>query len=75
MMVQAHLNSPAKIKLVTGSYQEDNTARNLKQPGGICQLMLGTLLSLHQKFAKFLKRVKKTNNAHNATNRIRALYD
>jgi hypothetical protein len=48
-MVQAQLNSPAKIKLVTGSYQEDHTAAsNLKQPGGVCRLMLGSILSLHK---------------------------
>jgi hypothetical protein len=47
-MVQAQLNSPAKIKLVTGSYQEDHTASNLKQPSGVCQLMLGSILSLHK---------------------------
>jgi hypothetical protein len=47
-MVQACLRTPAKIKLVPGSYAEENTARKLKEPGGVCQLMLGKILSLHQ---------------------------
>jgi hypothetical protein len=47
-MVQAQLNFPAKIKLVTGSYQEDHTTSNLKQPSRVCQLMLGSILSLHK---------------------------
>jgi hypothetical protein len=40
-MVQACLQTPAKIKLVTGSYPEEHTARKLKELGGVCQLMLG----------------------------------
>jgi hypothetical protein len=47
-MVQASLNTPAKIKMVTGSCYEEHTARNLKEPGGVCQLMLGKVLSLHK---------------------------
>jgi exonuclease III len=47
-MVQACLRTPAKIKLVTGSYPEEHTARKLKEPSGVCQLMLGKILSLHQ---------------------------
>jgi hypothetical protein len=47
-MVQARLNTPAKIKLVTGSYVEEHTARDLKEPGGVCQLMLSKILSLHK---------------------------
>jgi hypothetical protein len=47
-MVQATLNSQAKVKLVTSSCFEEHTARNLKEPGGICQLLLGKILSLHK---------------------------
>ncbi len=47
-MVQACLSTPAMIKLVTGSYTEEHTARSLKEPGGVCQLMLGKILSLHR---------------------------
>jgi hypothetical protein len=39
-MVQATLNSQAKVKLVTSSCFEEHTARNLKEPGGVCQLLL-----------------------------------
>jgi hypothetical protein len=45
-MVQATLNSQAKVKLVTSSCFEEHTARNLKEPGGVCQLLLGKILSL-----------------------------
>jgi hypothetical protein len=47
-MVQATLNSQAKVKLVTSSCFEEHTARNLKEPGGVCQLLLGQILSLHK---------------------------
>jgi hypothetical protein len=47
-MVQVTLNTPAKIKLVTSSCYEEHTARNLKEPGGVCQLLLGKILTLHK---------------------------
>jgi hypothetical protein len=47
-MVQATLNTPAKIKMVTSSCYKEHTARNLKEPGGVCQLLLGKILSLHK---------------------------
>jgi hypothetical protein len=47
-MVQATLNSQAKVKLVTSSCFEEHTARNLKEPGVVCQLLLGKILSLHK---------------------------
>jgi hypothetical protein len=47
-MIQATLNTPAKIKLVMSSGYEAHTARNLKEPGGVCQLLLGKVLSLHK---------------------------
>jgi hypothetical protein len=45
-MVQATLNSQAKVKLVTSSCFEEHTARKLKEPGRVCQLLLGKILSL-----------------------------
>jgi hypothetical protein len=47
-MAQAILNTPAKVKLVTGSCYEEHTARNLKEPGGVCQLLLGKIITLHK---------------------------
>jgi prophage DNA circulation protein len=47
-MVQATLNTPAKIKMVTSSCYKEHTARNLNEPGGVCQLLLGKILSLHK---------------------------
>jgi hypothetical protein len=47
-MVQACLQKPAKIKMVTGSCYEKHTASNLKKPVGVCQFMLGRILSLHK---------------------------
>jgi hypothetical protein len=47
-MVQATLNTPEKIKVVTSSCYEAHTARNLKEPSGVCQLLLGNVLSLHK---------------------------
>jgi hypothetical protein len=47
-MVQATINTPAKIKLVTSSCYKEHTAKNLKEPGGVCQLLLGKILSLHK---------------------------
>jgi hypothetical protein len=47
-MVQARLQKPAKIKMVTGSCYEEHTASNLKEPGGVCQFMLSRILSLHK---------------------------
>jgi hypothetical protein len=47
-MVQVTINTPAKIKLVTSSCYEEHTAKNLKEPGGVCQLLLGKILSLHK---------------------------
>jgi hypothetical protein len=47
-MVQVTINTPAKIKLVTSSCYEEHTAKNLKEPSGVCQLLLGKMLSLHK---------------------------
>ena len=47
-MAQACSNSLAKIRLVTASCKEDHTARNLKEPGGVCQLTLGRILNLYK---------------------------
>jgi hypothetical protein len=47
-MAQAILNTPAKVKLVTGSCYEEHTARNLKEPSGVCQLLLGKIITLHK---------------------------
>jgi hypothetical protein len=47
-MVQATINTPAEIKLVTSSCYEEHTAKNLKEPGRVCQLLLGKILSLHK---------------------------
>jgi hypothetical protein len=47
-MVQVTINTPAKIKLVTSSCYKEHTAKNLKEPGGVCQLLLGKILSLHK---------------------------
>jgi hypothetical protein len=47
-MVQATLNTPAKIKVVTSSCYKEHTARNLKEPSGDCQLLLGKILSQHK---------------------------
>jgi hypothetical protein len=47
-MVQATLNSQAKVKLVTSSCFEEHTARNLKEPSRVCQLLLGKIHSLHK---------------------------
>jgi hypothetical protein len=47
-MVQACLQTPAKIKMVTGSCHNEHTAQNLKMPGGVCQFILNTILSLHK---------------------------
>jgi hypothetical protein len=47
-MVHATINTPAKIKLVTSCCYEEHTAKNLKEPGGVCQLLLGKILSLHK---------------------------
>jgi hypothetical protein len=47
-MVQGTINTPAKIKLVTSSCYKEHTAKNLKEPGGVCQLLLGKILSLHK---------------------------
>jgi hypothetical protein len=47
-MVQATQNTPAKIKMVTSSCYEEHTARNLKESGGVCQLLLGKILSQHK---------------------------
>lgn len=48
IMAQALSKSPAKIKLVTASCYEEHAASNLKEPGGVCQLMLGRILNLHK---------------------------
>jgi hypothetical protein len=45
-MVQATLNTLAKIKMVTSSCYEEHTARNFKEPSGVCQLLLGKILAL-----------------------------
>ncbi len=45
-MVQVTLNTPAKIKMVTSSCYEEHTARNFKEPSGVCQLLLGKILAL-----------------------------
>jgi hypothetical protein len=47
-MAQAILNTPAKVKLVTDSCYEEHTARNLKEPGRVCQLLLGKIITLHK---------------------------
>jgi hypothetical protein len=47
-MVQATLNTPAKIKMVTSSCYKEHTARNLKEHGGVGELLLGKILSLHK---------------------------
>jgi hypothetical protein len=47
-MVQACLQTPAKIKMVTGSCHNKHTTWNAKIPGGICQVILNTILSLHK---------------------------
>jgi hypothetical protein len=47
-MAQAILNTPAKVKLVTGSCYKEHTARNLKELGGVCQLLLGKIITLHK---------------------------
>jgi hypothetical protein len=47
-MVQASLNTLAKIKLVTSSCYKEHRARNLKESGGVCQPLLGKILSLHK---------------------------
>jgi hypothetical protein len=47
-MVQACLQKPAKIKMVMGSCYKEHTASDLKEPGGVCQFMLGRILSLHK---------------------------
>jgi hypothetical protein len=49
-MAQVILNTPAKIKLVTSSCYEEHTARNLKEPGRVCQLLLGKIISLHKQY-------------------------
>jgi hypothetical protein len=47
-MMQALLDSPAKLKIATASCKEEHTARQLKTPGGVCQLTLGRILNLHK---------------------------
>jgi hypothetical protein len=47
-MVEATLNTLAKIKMVTSSCYEEHTARNLKGPGGVCQVLPGKILSLNK---------------------------
>jgi hypothetical protein len=47
-MVQACLQTPAKIKMVTSSCYEEHTARTLKTPGCVCQFILNTILSIHK---------------------------
>jgi hypothetical protein len=48
-MVQVTLNTPGKVNLVMSScHHEEHTARNLKEPSTVCQLLLGKILSLQK---------------------------
>jgi hypothetical protein len=47
-MAQAILITPAKIKLVMSSCYEEHKSRKLNEPIGVCQLLLGKIISLHK---------------------------